>query len=93
MYEYVKDNYGVPAEYGRQVDMNGRLGTIVEDRGHYIGVNFNDEKSSMVSNVHPNDVEYKEIVSVRKMTRSQKNYQEFLRLECNETFAEWMGFK
>jgi len=28
-----------------------------------------------------------------KMTRSQKNYQDFLRSECNESFAEWMGFK
>lgn len=28
----------------------------------------------------------------KKLTRSQKNYQDFLRSECDETFAEWMGF-
>lgn len=28
-----------------------------------------------------------------KLTRSQKNYQEFLTAECNETFGEWMRFK
>lgn len=30
---------------------------------------------------------------VKKLTRSQQNYQDFLHSECNETFAEWMGFK
>ena len=29
---------------------------------------------------------------VKKLTRSQKNYQDFLRSECSESFAEWMGF-
>ena len=29
---------------------------------------------------------------VKKLTRSQKNYQDFLRSECSESFGEWMGF-
>jgi hypothetical protein len=29
----------------------------------------------------------------KKLTRGQKNYQDYLRSDCCETFAEWMGFK
>lgn len=28
----------------------------------------------------------------KKLTRSAKRYQEYLRLDCNESYAEWMGF-
>lgn len=29
---------------------------------------------------------------IKKLTRSQQNYQDYLHSECSETFAEWMGF-
>ena len=28
----------------------------------------------------------------KKLTRSQQNYQDYLHCECDESFAEWMGF-
>ena len=42
-YEYVKNYYGVPAEYGRIVIVAGERGVIVEDRGNYIGVLFDKD--------------------------------------------------
>jgi hypothetical protein len=41
--EYVCRTYGVPAEIGRRVIVYGKPGIIAEDRGHYIGVNFDCE--------------------------------------------------
>ena len=90
---YVREYYGVDACIGRRIKFKDREGTIAEDRGHYIGVNFDDEKAGVVLNVHPTDhVEYLGMGKIRKMTRAQKNYQDYLKSECNESFAEWMGF-
>jgi phage terminase large subunit len=62
--------------------------------GHYIGVNLDADKPSRICNYHPTDgVEYLGMGKVRKLTRSQKNYQDFLRADCGYTFAEWMLFK
>jgi len=73
--EYVRNYYGVPAETGRLVCHAGRPGIIAEDRGNYIGVNFDDEKPGQVHNVHPTDenLEYLGMGKVRKMTRSQRH--------------------
>ena len=93
--EYVRKYYGVPACIGRRIKFIGKLGTISEDRGHYIGVNFDDSKPGVISNVHPTDgVEYLEMGKVRKMTRSQQRYQDYLRVsECYESFAHYLGIK
>jgi hypothetical protein len=41
--EYARVYYGVPACIGRRVTVDGKPGIIAEDRGHYIGVNFDDD--------------------------------------------------
>lgn len=51
--QYVRDYYGVPAEIGRRVTVSGRPGIIVEDRGNYIGVNFDSDKPGLVYPCHP----------------------------------------
>jgi hypothetical protein len=92
--EYVKEHYGVPAEIGRRVLWKERGGIISEDRGHYIGVTFDDEKPGSVSNMHPTTegLEYLGMGEVRRMTASQKRYQEFLNADWfNGTFSEWIG--
>lgn len=67
--EYVQKTYGVPACIGRRVTVNGRAGIIAEDRGNYIGVNFDDSKPGMIMNAHPTwKVEYGKMGKVRKMT-------------------------
>ena len=38
--KYASDYYDVPADIGRAVIVNGKPGVIAEDRGNYIGVNF-----------------------------------------------------
>ena len=59
--EYIKNHSGVPADIGRQVVVDGRPGIIAEDRGHYIGVHFDDDKPSVIVNAHPTwRVEYSE---------------------------------
>ena len=95
MFEYIKEYYGVPAELGRVIEYNGERGLITADRGNYVGVTFDKDKPGDISNIHPTDENLKYISAfkkIRPMTRSQKNYQEYLRMDCNETFAEWMGF-
>lgn len=92
--EYASKYYGVPAEIGRRVTVYGKPGIIAADRGHYIGVNFDESKPGHISNCHPEDgVIYLEMGTIRKMTKSQENYQRFLDADCGETFREWMGFK
>lgn len=92
--EYVRKYYGVPAEIGRRVTVYGKPGIIAADRGNYIGVNFDKDKPSVIRNAHPtSEVVYGEMGMVRKMTRSQQRYQDYLRSEVNETFAEWIGAK
>jgi len=90
--EYVREHYGVPAVICRRVVVNGKPGIIAEDRGHYIGVNFDADKPGVVCNAHPtSEVEYGEMGVIRKMTRSQKRYIDYLRSESSLTFAEWIG--
>ena len=52
-FNYIRTHYGVPAELGRIVEMNGRRGVIVKDCGAHIGVNFEDDKPHVVSPCHP----------------------------------------
>ncbi len=92
--EYVQNMYGVPACIGRRICFKGRHGTIAEDRGHYIGVNFDDDKPGSVFNLHPTwKVEYGEMGTVRKPSRSQQRYKNFISSEYPGTFGEWLGIK
>lgn len=92
--EYVKKYYGVPACINRKVEINGRKGIIVADRGNYIGVNFEDEKPTLISNAHPTwEVKYLGMGKARKITASQKRYQEFLTADSGLSFSEWLGIK
>lgn len=91
-FKYIRDYYGVPAEIGRRVVVYGKSGVIAEDRGNYIGVNFDADKPGVVHNAHPtSEVEYGEMGVVRRMTRSQQRYQDYLDADSNLTFAEWIG--
>lgn len=67
-FDYIKQYYNAPAEIGRRVKVYGKLGTIVEDRGHYIGVNFDEDKPGVVRNAHPiSEVEYLEMTEKPKV--------------------------
>lgn len=92
MSEYAKTYYNVPADIGRRVIVNGKPGIIVEDRGNYIGVNFDSDKPNIISNCHPTwKVEYGEIGIIRKMTKSQKRYAEYLKIaDCFENFKHFL---
>jgi hypothetical protein len=92
MFEYIKDNYHVPAQIGRRVIVYGKPGIIIEDRGHHLGVNFDEDRPGVVKSAHPTcEVEYLDRIGIiRKMTRSQRNYQTYLKSECSESFGEWL---
>jgi hypothetical protein len=94
-FEYVRKYYGVPACIGRRVKVDGQPGIIAEDRGHYIGVNFDSDKPGHIENAHPTwKVEYLGMGKIRKMTRSQARYQKYLDVsDCYESFAEFLGLK
>lgn len=90
--EYVRDHYGVPAEIGRRVVVNGNPGIIVEYRGHYIGVNFDCDKPNVVKNAHPTwKVEYLGIGTIRRMTRSQARWQRYQHLrDIYDNFRQFL---
>jgi len=89
--EYVQQYYKVPACIGRRVEVNGRAGVIAQDRGHHIGVNFDDEKPAAISPCHPTwEVKYLGIGKVRKITRSQKRYRRWL--EYGDCFNSFIDF-
>ncbi len=93
---YVREAYGVPAEIGRRVSWNGKPGTIYQDGGCHVAVNFDEDKAGICYQVHPTDpgLEYLEMGKIRKMTRSQSRYQEFIRADWFDgTFGEWIGAK
>ena len=90
--EYVVQYYGVPAAIGRRVGVHGLPGIIAEDRGHYIGVNFDCDKPGRVCNAHPtSEVIYGEMGTIRKMTRAQQRSRDYVRADSGTTFAEWLG--
>lgn len=90
--EYVREYYGVPAEIGRRVIVDGEPGIIAEDLGNYIGVLFDKDEPNHILPCHPTwKVEYGEMGTVRKMTRSQKRYRRYLQVaDCFENFKEFL---
>lgn len=93
-FEYVRREYGVPAEWGRGVVVYGRPGVIVADRGHYIGVTFDADRPGVISNVHPtSEVVYGELRPIRTLTRAQKRYRDYLDVsDCYESFGHYLRF-
>jgi hypothetical protein len=89
--EYVRDYYRVPAEIGRRVIVNGNPGVIAEDRGHYIGVNFDADRAGDISNCHPTwEVAYGEMGAVRKPSRHRARYQRYLEYgDCFDSFIDF----
>lgn len=90
-FDYIKTFYNVPAEIGRRVVVGGKPGIIVEDRGHYIGVNFDDDKPSLVKCAHPtSEVEYLGMGEIRKPSKGNQRYQRFL--EYGDGFKSFIEF-
>lgn len=94
-FDYVRTYYKVPAAFGRIVKVSGRQGIITEDMGHYIGVTFDNAKANDVRPCHPtSNIEYLGMGTPRKLTRSQKRWQEYSRVaECFESFRDWLAYK
>lgn len=96
--EYIKNFYGIECRINQRVvfsgncSLNGEGGIIVKDCGNYAGVNFDKDKPSRVSRVHPNELTYGEISKPRKKTAGQKRYQEYLNADYFDgSFSEWLG--
>ena len=98
-FKYVKKYYNVPAEYGRDVLVSGRKGSITKCMGNYIGVTFHDDVKKQSLPCHPtSEVEYLEtFTDVSKLkpknSRSKERYLSYLKSDSSLTFAEWIGVK
>lgn len=92
-FDYINKTYGVNACIGRRVIVYGMSGTIIKDCGHYIGVNFDNEKPGRVGRCHPtSEVVYlDEFRAPRKMTASQRRYREWLDADTGWPFSDWIG--
>ncbi|MEL7124423.1 MAG: hypothetical protein AAFO07_33615 [Bacteroidota bacterium] len=93
--EYIRNHYKVPAEIGRRIRFEGKEGVIYKDCGHYIGVNFDEDKPGVIHRLHPTyNVEYLGMGKLRLQTASQLRYQQFKDADWfTGTFAEWLGIK
>lgn len=94
-FEYIKNQYKVPAEMFREVIIDQRKGVIVEDKGHYIGVIFYDDKEKNISSCHPTwEVVYLETFNDKppkiKNHKSKERYAHFLSLDSDMTFFEYL---
>lgn len=89
---YVRIHYGVPAEIGRRVTVSGKPGIITAGRGQYIGVTFDTDKPYVIHNAHPtSEVEYLEMDTPRRLTRSQKRYAAYLEVaDLYPSFGRWL---
>lgn len=92
---YVRDFYGVPACIGRRVEVGGKPGVIAEDRGNYIGVNFDADRPGVIRNAHPvSDVTYLGMGHVRPISRSQRRYLRWLEVgDCFSSFREFLKYE
>jgi hypothetical protein len=89
--EYVKQTYGVPAEIGRRVTVYGKPGIIAEDRGHYIGVNFDSDKPGVIKNAHPtSEVQYHDMGKIRKPSKWRRRYERYL--EYGDGFRSFVDY-
>lgn len=95
---YVKQQYGVPADVGRRVTVNGKPGIIAEDAGHYIGVNFDSDAPGVISNCHPTwRVVYGEMGVIRQLPKrkaaAKARYKRFLEYgDGFETFRQFLAW-
>ncbi|MCT4625842.1 hypothetical protein [Halodesulfovibrio sp.] len=89
---YVREHYGVPAQIGMRVIVDGKPGIISEDHGNYIGVNFDEDKPGVVLSCHPTwRVEYTiKSGKIRPLTRSQQRYLRYL--EYSDCFNSFLDF-
>lgn len=91
---YASRYYNVPADIGRRVEVDGKPGIIAEDRGQYIGVNFDSDKPGVVRNCHPTwKVIYLDMGKIRKATRSQQRYCDWLSSDSELSFGDFLKFK
>lgn len=88
--QYVQDYYKVPACIGRRVVAYGKAGTIVADRGHYIGVTLDSDSKCRVGNYHPIDgIVYGEMADKLPKRPRRSNYDKFQHDDCGYSFEEW----
>jgi hypothetical protein len=57
--ETLADSSGAVFTWGSQVEMDGFMGTVVEAKGSYVGVIFDDDDMEIVRFFHPNDPQLK----------------------------------
>lgn len=90
-FEYVRKHYSVPAEYGRRVIVDGEPGIIIKDCGAQLGVNFDARKPNDVAYCHPTwRVEYGDMGTPRKITRSQQRYMDYL--DVADFYGSFKGY-
>lgn len=94
-FEHIKNKYKVPADMNREVIVNGKKGVITKDLGTYIGVNFYDNLTFEPYPCHPTwEVQYLDTFNpdppIKKLTRSQKRYIEFINADGTLSFKEWL---
>lgn len=93
--EYIRNCYGVPAEKGRRIVMNGKPGVITGASGPHVAVLFDDMEPGNSRPCHPTwEMEYLEMGPIRQPTarkrRSKARYE--LYLSMSDRFDDFRHF-
>jgi len=94
-FEYIINQYKVPAEMFREVSLDGRKGVITEDKGQYLGVTFYDDKNLNCLPCHPTwKMEYLETFNRKppnpKNLAGKQRYRDYLELDLDMTFFQYL---
>lgn len=92
--EFIRKHYGVPAEIGRAVVCSGESGVIVGYNSAHIEVLLDKHKPGTTGYYHPTwEVVYGDMKPIRKMTRSQRRYRDYLDVaECFDDFLHYLRY-
>jgi hypothetical protein len=92
---YVRQAYGVPADIGRRVTVDGKPGIIAADRGAHLGVTFDDQRPGDIATCHPTwRVVYGEMGTLRPVSRSRARWLRYLEVgDCFASFREFLAYE
>lgn len=94
MLDYINNYYNFSARIGQRVCVDGEFGVIAEDRGHYLGVNFDSDKPGVVKNCHPTwEVEYGKMGKIRHISKSAARYRDYLNFDSGMKFIDFCRWK
>jgi hypothetical protein len=93
-FEWINQNYVLSVDFGQDVTVSGRKGTVTTDKGNYIGVTFHDDRKKQSLPCHTtSEFVYLDTFtnpSKFKPSKSKQRYLDYLHSDSSLSFGEWL---